>query len=119
MDDHNARAAILAIEAAGTEYADAVEYERGLEHYRPRAKAEAIARIMATENPETKRQHSASSAEKIVETDPDFWQLCQDQRAAAAATIRARARYEAARRTADLEVALVQASTQVLVHSGG
>lgn len=119
MDDSSARAAILAIEAAGSEYAEAVEHERRLEHYRPRKKAEAIARIMATENPETHKQHSASSAEKIVETDPDFWQLCQDQRAAAAATIRARARYEAARRTADLEVALVQASTQVLVHSGG
>lgn len=69
-------------ERAAEEHAQAVVREMELEDQKPIAKAEAIARVMQTENTETKRQHSASSAEKICEADPEYAAFLSAKRAA-------------------------------------
>jgi hypothetical protein len=104
---HDAEAAIVAIETAAERLAKAVRAEMELEDYRPIVKSQAIRRLMATENPETGKPHSASSAEKVCETDAEYSAHRRDQYAAVVETIRARAGYEVAKRRADLVIALI------------
>jgi hypothetical protein len=49
-----------------------LEREMELEAARPIAKAAAVRRIMETENPDTGKPHSATSAEKVVESDAEY-----------------------------------------------
>jgi hypothetical protein len=104
----DAEEAIVAIETAAARLAVAVRAEMELEDFRPIVKSQAIRRLMATENPETGKPHSASSAEKIVETDAEYSAHRRDQYAAVVETIRARGEFEASRRKADLAVALCE-----------
>jgi hypothetical protein len=64
-------------EAAGEAYAQLLRRELELEADRPLVKAQAIARLMAQDNPQTStaekpKLHSASSAEAIVAADPAY-----------------------------------------------
>lgn len=56
----------------GRLYAELCGQEMEVEANRPEHKLAAIRRIMATENTLTGKPHSASSAEAIVETDPEY-----------------------------------------------
>jgi uncharacterized protein YajQ (UPF0234 family) len=101
-----ANQAIEAIEQAAERLALATKTEMELEDFRPILKSQAIRRLMATENPETGKPHSASSAEKVVEVDAEYAAHRRDQYNAVVETIRARGEYEAAKRRADVAIDL-------------
>jgi hypothetical protein len=81
---------------AGSALAAAVVAEMELEARKPSEKSDAVRRLIGSENPETGKAHSASSAEKIVETDRDYADFLATMRDAVAAKIVARAAYDAA-----------------------
>lgn len=81
---------------AGRQLAEATVRELALEAGRPAQKSAAIRRLMQQENPETGKPHSASSAEKVVETDADYAAYLAAGREAVAVKITARAAYDAA-----------------------
>lgn len=65
--------AIERVEQLGAEYGEARAAEQRMEDGRPEAKRSATARIMRSgDNILTQKPHSASSAEAIVETDPEY-----------------------------------------------
>lgn len=101
-----------AIERTASTLAAAVQHEMILEDLRAIEKTAAIQRLMQTTNPETQKVHSASSAEKVVELDAAYAELRGKQRTAAAATITARAAYEAQKRRADLALLLAQVAME-------
>lgn len=105
-----ANTAIEAIEQAAERLAIATRTEMELEDQRPLMKTLAIRRLMGMENPETQKPHSASSAEKLVEADPEYSAHRARQAAAVVETIKARGAYEAQRRRADLAVAMSEVS---------
>jgi hypothetical protein len=81
----------------GDKLADATKAEMQLEDIRHTVKLAAIERIMKSgDNPMTNKPHSFSSAEAAVSTDGSYAEHLEQQRDAAAARIRARARYDAA-----------------------
>lgn len=98
MTDYRAtaEAAIAAIERAGERLAIATQREMMLEDRRPLVKAEAVKRIMQRDG------IAATPAEKIVESDDEYLLHRVEQYGAVVETIRARAAYEAAKRTADM-----------------
>lgn len=104
--DHT-QVVINEIEQAAKALGDAIAAEQALEDNRCIAKSAAVLRIMATENPLTKKPHSASSAEAIVETDAEYAGYRAAQRRAVVATQEARGAYEAAKLRAKLAVELV------------
>lgn len=81
---------------AGDRLAEAKAHELRLEDERPVAKVAAIARLMQGVNPLTGKPHSASSAEAVVETDPEYAAYRTAQRAATVATIKAKVYYAVA-----------------------
>jgi len=81
---------------AGHKLAGAVVAEMEMEAKKPAEKSDAIRRLMQQENPETGKPHSASSAEKVVETDRDYANFLTTMREAVHAKIIARAHYDAA-----------------------
>lgn len=90
-------AAAQAVIAAGAALAQATAREMELEAGRALAKAAAIRRIMDGEpNALTSKPHSASSAEAIVEADPQYAAYLAEQRDAVIAKITAQASYDAA-----------------------
>lgn len=97
---------IDAIEATAAALGLARAAEQALEDERPLVKSAAIRRLMGTENPETGKPHSASSAEKVVETDAEYMAHRRAQRDAVVATQEAWGRYEAAKQRAALAVQL-------------
>ena len=103
----HAEVAIEAVTIAAEAYGQARAAEASLEDARCIVKRDAIRRIMATTNEETTKQHSASSAEKIVETDATYVAFRERQREAVVATQLARGQFYAARCKAALLVALV------------
>lgn len=105
----NARELIDTIEQRGEELADAVRAEQQLEDGRALAKSAAVRRIMQTLNEETGKAHSASSAEKIVESDEGYAAYRVAQANAVVEKQRAFARYEAAKLRARLAVSLTEA----------
>lgn len=108
MSDYRetAEQAIAAIEAAGERLAAACRQEMWLEDQRALVKALAIRRLMTTTNPDTEKPHSATSAEKVVETDAEYAAHRARQADAVVETIKARAAYEAAKRRADVAIDL-------------
>lgn len=103
----NARAVINEIEQAAKALGDAIATEQALEDNRCIAKSAALQRIMLTENPLTKKPHSASSAEAIVETDAEYAGYRAAQRRAVVASYEARGAFESAKLRAKLAVELV------------
>ncbi len=88
----------------GDELATAVKTEMTLEDNRHSAKMLAVSRIMKSgDNPMTGKPHSFSSAEAMVNSDPDYARHLEQLRDAAANRIRARAAYDAALAGARLE----------------
>jgi hypothetical protein len=102
-----ATAAIQAIRDAARALAGARTDEMGWEARRPAEKRDAILRLMQLENPLTKKPHSASSAEAVVETDEEYFDYLVAQRRIVFAAQIAWGEYEASRLTASLAVALV------------
>lgn len=92
------------ISTAGETLADAIAHEQMLEDRRAEFKQAAILRLMQTTNPATNKLHSGSSAESVVETDPEYAQYRERQRDAVTRTLLARARYHAAIANAHLAV---------------
>lgn len=111
MSDYRetAEQAVEAIERAAERLALASRMEMALEDERPIVKSESIRRLMATENPETSKPHSASSAEKVVESDGEYAAFRRKQYAAVVETIKARGAFEAAKRRADIAIDLALA----------
>ena len=74
-------------------------YVSALEDARALVKAQAIGRLMLTENPNGKdgKLHSATSAEAVVETDDGYFEHRERQRGAAEKADLARAEYEVAK----------------------
>jgi hypothetical protein len=103
-----ARAAIQRVTYAAQAYGEATTAESRLADGRCIAKRDAIKRLMQTTNEETSKQHSASSAEKVVETDAEYMAYRDSERAAVVETIVARGNFHVALLTADLEVALIR-----------
>jgi hypothetical protein len=95
--------------AAAEVYAQAVTLILELEDGRAAEKSAAIRRLMQTENDETGKQHSASSAEKIVETDGEYAAYRKRQRDAEVEKHRAEAALFAAKQRARLAVDAVRA----------
>lgn len=72
--------ALRLYEQRSFEFAELSEEEQRLEDERHAAKQDAIARIMTTNSGETNKQHSATSAEKIVNIDPAYAEYLKKQR---------------------------------------
>jgi hypothetical protein len=85
------------VEITGIAYARAVTTEMALEAQRPVEKQSAIRRMVGSPNPVNGKPHSASSAEEVVETDPDYADHLRKQREAVFAKITCGAAYEAAK----------------------
>lgn len=94
------------VEALGLRWAALVHREQELEAARPVAKLEAIRRIMGTENEDTGKPHSYSSAEKAVETDPEYSGYLKTVRDVVLEKNTTYAKLDAARLRAKLGVAL-------------
>jgi hypothetical protein len=92
------------IRNAAADLMEAVTHEAQLEDQRAMKKFDAIRRLMQTTNELTGKPHSASSAEAIVESDPEYAKHREWQRLATANTIRARAVLKAAEFRAELAV---------------
>jgi hypothetical protein len=93
----DARAALEALTEAASRHAASARHEMALEQLRPVRKHEAITRIMGTGlNPMTGKPHSYSSAELLVEADPEYTRHLEDLREAVAARITAAAEQRAA-----------------------
>lgn len=89
-------AALYAVEVAADQWAKAKVEELRLEDDRAREKSHAVMRLIGTDNPETGKPHSASSAEKVVELDEEYAAHRALQREATYQTIVTRAQYECA-----------------------
>lgn len=97
------------IAEAGLSLAEATLREMAIEDTRPLVKAEAIRRLVGTENPANGKLHSASSAEAVVEMDAEYAATLKAKREAVFQKIVARANYDAsvaAARLATMEVAV-------------
>lgn len=105
---HNASQYVEAVIGAAKEYGEAQAHESQLEDERCFAKRDAIRRIMQQPNEETSKPHSASSAEKVVETDAEYMAFRKKQREAVVATQLARGRFYAARLRAELEIVVLR-----------
>ena len=96
---------------AAAKCADLREAEQQIEDERPLAKHEAIGRIMQFTNPLTQKPHSSSSAEAIVESDPDYMAYLVKRRNATHAHMLAQSEREEARLKA---VAFANISAQLV-----
>lgn len=88
---------VAVLETASTTRINAYLTEVELEDGRHAAKYEAIRRLMETENPHTKKAHSASSAADIVSLDAGYAQYLRECRVAVAARMAADDAYQIAK----------------------
>ena len=105
--------AIATIDVTARDLAEAVRFEMQMETAKAIAKSAAVQRLMQVDNPETGKLHSASSAEKVVETDDEFATFRATQIRAVVTKYLALGRYESAKLSARLAVALVEAGVPV------
>jgi len=98
--------AIRAVIDTGERVAQAMLHVATLEDGRALAKADAIRRLMEQPNAETGKMHSASSAEKIVESDAEYAAYRARQREVEVEKHRAWAAYEAAKLNAQLVIGM-------------
>jgi hypothetical protein len=92
------------IRIAAQALAIATTDEMQMEFDKAAEKSKAIQRLMNVQNPETNKVHSASSAEKVVELDPEYYAWLQRKSQATVKTIEAKAQYECAKLIAQLAV---------------
>lgn len=97
------------IAATADTYAQALARESELHALRGVRKSEAIVRLIGTDNAETGKPHSASSAEKVVESDAEYAAFLKSCRDSVVERIRREAEYEAAKMGAWLVVNSVRA----------
>lgn len=96
-DEAPVDAAARAVIAAGNALAQATAHEMALEAGRALEKSNAIRRLIeAGPNELTGKPHSASSAEAIASTDPEYATYLARQREAVIAKIQAQASYDSA-----------------------
>ncbi len=102
--------AIRLYQSAQQEYAALVNEEALMEAERCVAKAAAVLRLMSQVNPTSAKgaQHSASSAEDVVETDPEYAGYLARQRDVVYRKNQAGARAESAKLRAKLAIALIE-----------
>lgn len=93
--------AIANLEARGVAWGDAESYEQQLADDRALEKQAAILRIMQTTNPLTSKQHSASSADAVVEQDAEYRTYRQKQSDAVVKKFTAKGQFEAAKLRAE------------------
>ena len=112
----DAEDAINAYETARATFADFLRLEMELEAHRAGIKAGAVARLMGEINPSSRdgKQHSASSAEAIVETDGEYAAYLLNQRNVVHAKNRAYTQAESAKLRASLAITLCKVSAGVL-----
>jgi hypothetical protein len=105
------RAAIAHLRAAGEALGLATGMELELQRGKPGEKLAAIRRLMADPggNGLTGKAHSATSAEAIAETDPEYASFLKRVSLATVQVILARTEYTAARIESQLELALLLA----------
>lgn len=106
-------ALIDAFSEAALAFRTAVVTEMQVEDAKPLEKSAAIFRIMGTENPETKKPHSASSAEKIVEGEPQYEAFLRSRRKAVFEKLEASAALDAARFRVQAAIATINAQKGV------
>lgn len=112
-----AQAAITRYTAAAERYRGKVAEEMLAAAGKAGAKHSAIRRIMETENELTKKPHTATSAEAIVETDDDYSFYLQHQRLVVAEKLTAEAQMVAAKLEAELAIAVAGvAPVEMLAH---
>ena len=104
-----ARNAIEAVRKAGTALAFAISHEAQLIREKPVRKVDAIRRIMQAENGLTGKPHSATSAEAVVETDPEYLVYLRQSTEAVVRRELTRVELVAARLEAQLHLALLLA----------
>ena len=100
--------AIDTYEHAGALFADLAGEEMDREAQRPVEKDAAIRRLMQTTNELTEKPHSASSAEKIVETDTEYRAALKAQREVVVQKNHAFTRMQAAKLRAEMAIALLR-----------
>jgi hypothetical protein len=106
MDTARTDAAVANVVAAAVALAAAKEREMELDASRSQVKSEAIARLMAIEDPQKPgKTYSATAAADIVMNDRVFALHEQDRLGATAETIRKAGEYEATRLSARLLIA--------------
>lgn len=104
-----AREALRQFLAAGAEFGRYVGAELKLEAERPACKLAAIQRLMLELNTLTGGPHSATSAERIVETDPAYAAHLETQRQTVVGKNNAATVMESARLRAELLIAVIRA----------
>ena len=82
--------------AAQASYIDFTRQEMEFDDYKPVAKHNAVMRILGTENPATKKPHTYSSAETIVESDGEYASYLKSRRESIVHKMQAKADMEAA-----------------------
>jgi hypothetical protein len=105
-------------EEAGKDYARLSARELELENDRPIVKRQAILRLMGSENPLTTtadkpKLHSASSAEAIVESDPEYMAHLGAQRTVVFEKNMAYTRMTSARLRTELAIGALKAQAGV------
>lgn len=98
--------AINDVDAASNRLGRAIVAEMTLEDARALEKSAAVRRLMGTPNPETDKPHSASSAEKVVESDEEYMGYRRRQYEAVIETQRAHGAFASAKLRAKLAVGL-------------
>lgn len=98
--------ALLAVQAAAAKLGNAVSREQELHYMRGVMKSGAIVRLIGTPNAETQKEHSASSAEKVVESDGTYSEFLKSCRDSVVERIGAEAEYFVAQMNAQLAVKL-------------
>lgn len=118
--DHEqvAQLSIDEYDKAGADHARLCTRELELENDRPIIKRQAITRLMAQENPQTStaekpKMHSASSAEAIVEADPEYMAHLGAQRTVVFEKNMAYTRLTSARLRAELAIGALKAQAGV------
>jgi hypothetical protein len=97
---------------AGNDLAISTQREMQLADGRALRKTAAIQRLMELENPETKKPHTATSAERVVEADVEYMNYRQVEHAAVVRRIQAEAQLSAAKLRARLAIVMAEASLQ-------
>lgn len=101
-----AEVSIALYEETAAKWRLCLEREMELESARPLVKSEAVRRIMETENPDTGKPHSATSAEKVVESDAEYAEFLRTLRGVVINKHEAAAATEAAKLRAKLALVL-------------
>lgn len=99
---------IMMYETARATYTEAVKREMQMQAEKPGKKATAIALLMTQENPLTKKLHSASSAEAVVEAEEGYAAWLLNFRTQVAVKMRAETECEAAKMRAHLQLAVLK-----------